>query len=116
MARKTYAYTDEWGNNYELFFVKTVYAYNNRTAILAVCQEEGESYWEPYTDVTVNLMETLSGTTYAFLDTNNSRHLIDWMVAQGLVELTGHEAISGFCTYPEGRFTDEFLAACEVEV
>ena len=113
---KTYAYTDEWGNDYKLSFLKTAYAYGGGIAIEALCEEadpdiDPEPWLEPYANVTVNL-GVPCGERCAFLDTNNSRHLVDWMVEQGLVVLTGATMPSGFCIYPEGRFTEEFLAAC----
>lgn len=113
---KTYAYTDEWGNDYKLSFLKTAYAYGGGIAVEALCEEfdediDPEPWLEPYAGVTTNLGVT-SSKRCAYLDTNNSRHLIDWMVEQGLVELTGMTMPSGFCIYPEGRFTEGFLNDC----
>ena len=113
---KTYAYTDEWGNDYKLSFLKTAYAYGGGIAIEALCEEfdediSDETWLEPYAGVTTNLCVT-SSKCCAYLDTNNSRHLIDWMIEEGLVELTGRTVQSGFCTYPEGEFSDEFLNGC----
>lgn len=118
---QTYAYTDEWGYEHLLAFTHTTYACGGSLAVEALVQEydpdEDElPWWESYAGVTVNLpMFPLADDRCAYLDANNSRHLCDWLAEQGLVELTGRTARSGFCTYPEARFDETFLDACMKE-
>lgn len=112
----TYDYTDEWGADHQLAFIRTSYVFGNGIALKAVClvdEDDDGPWWEPYASVTVNLPSyPLEDGRCAFLDANNSRHLIEWLVANGLVELTGVAKTSGFCLYPEGRFAQPFLDSC----
>lgn len=119
---KTYAYTDEWANKHQLAFTHTTYACGGGLAVEALAREydpevDETPWWEPYAGVTVNLpMFPLADSRCAYLDANNSAHLIDWLADQGIIELTSRSVRSGFCTYPEGRFNESFLADCVDEV
>ena len=106
-------YTDKYGNDYELMFVKGMYV-AGELAIVVYC-DDGEGWgWEPYADLTVHLPYPIFEPDCAFLDTNNCGHLVNAMIDEGLVTLTGREGVSGFCTYPEGRFDSEWLDSLEV--
>lgn len=106
-------YTSKYGDTYEMKFMKDTYNAGG-LAILAFCDEGKGNGWELYTIVTVWLPYPTFEFGCAFLDTNNSGHLIEAMVDAGYVTLTGREGVSGFCTYPEGRFDSEWLDGLEV--
>ena len=97
-------YIDEWGDELEIEFVRSEYV-SGGTALIAVC--DGEEY-----DVaTVWLTYLPHGLVY--LDTNNCKHLVDWMVANGFVTPTGQTRRSGFCEYPLAAIDKEWLASLE---
>ena len=95
-------YTDQYGETYDLTFVKSEYTLGG-LAIIAYC-EDG-----PYATVTVWLDEPVTNERCAYLDTNNCGHLIGWLIKKGYVRQTFRYARSGFCEYPEGMFDEEFL-------
>lgn len=101
-----------YDTTYELTFYKSRYIADNSIFIEAWCREDGDDYWEPYADVTKCLYERPADGC-SFLDTNNVGHLIQAMVDEGYVELTGRTASSGWCEYPEGRFDKEWLEGLE---
>lgn len=91
------------GETIELY--RSTYADNGRLAIVAMC-EDG-----PYGVATVNLSDYwLTNERCAFMDTNNSRALVDRIEELGIGEWTFGQARSGFCTYPEFEFDEEWLA------
>ena len=114
----TYNYIDKWSDDITLAFTKDNYHIGNDTAIEAVCRVYDEDisdtpYWEGYVPVTVNLpMYEHSEPGAVFLNTNNAKHLITWMVDNGLIRLTGYAAQSGFCAYAEGVPSQELLNSC----
>ena len=78
---------------------------NGRLAIFAECDGA------PYGRATVNLPDAwLTGDRCAFMDTNNSRALVDRIEELGIAEWTFAQACSGYCTYPEFQFDEEWLA------
>lgn len=96
-------YTNQYGKTYDLVFTKDEYVMGG-FAITAFC-EDG-----PYATVTKWLPAPTTNDRCAYLDTNNCQHLIDWLVDEGCVTLTGCCVASGFCTYPEGMFDETWLA------
>lgn len=116
MGATAYPYVDEWGERLEITFEVGYYETNGRLAVEAWCrsvdEDMGKGAWEPYDTVTVNLWEPIDGDDCAYLDMNNSPVLVRWMIEQGFVSLIPRTATSGFCEYPEGRFTTEFLRRC----
>lgn len=108
---KTYEYEDEWGRAYTVRFRTGRYESNGRLYADCDCLDEESGEWVAYAPITVNLWAPIDGDDYAYLDTNNSKHLCDWLVAHGLVALTLRTARSGFCLYTEGRFSTEFLSS-----
>ena len=107
---KTYEYEDEWGRSYSIRFRTGRYE-NGRLYADCDCWDEEMGEWVAYAPITVNLWAPIDGDDYAYLDSNNSRHLCEWLVAQGLATLTARTARSGFCVYAEARFSEEFLSS-----
>lgn len=54
--------------------------------------------------VTVNLPECTRNAGCQFIDTNNNPNLIKWLIDNNFGILTGNNAKSGYCTYPEFNF------------
>ena len=113
---KTYEFENIAGEMQRIAFVKNAYMSNDSLAIECIYLHDGDEfngyapYWETYGSVTVNLGFSYGNRGY--LDTNNCGHLIKWMLKEGLVTDTGMSMRSGYCEYPLGEFTDEFLADC----
>lgn len=99
---KTFMYQDPWiGDETEIWFSKEKYM-DGTLAIQAWC-EDG-----PYTTVTVNLSRRI-GKDEAFVDTNNNAGIDRWLEKNGIAEMTGQYAQSGFCTYPLMKFHLEMI-------
>lgn len=99
-------FTNEWGEEYNLTFKETTYANNGTLAVLAITDEG-----EPYATVTVNIQDSdrIQEKDVAYLDTNNVRSLVKAMEDAGYIEMTYLYGMSGFCTYPQARFTEKFF-------
>ena len=113
MSAKTYAYTDMWGDVLEVRFLRDTYVNGGNLAVqmLAETDEDGETYVEPYADLTVNVCGYAPAPRCAYIDTNNlGNGIIEFLAESGLAEFAGEFAQSGFCTYPMVRFTDKFFA------
>ena len=100
-------YIDLWGDTIDLKFVKAKYYYGD-VAIIAVDADTGEEW----ATVTVNLPYPLDDGC-VFMDTNNHKAIVDAMVNEGYIELTGLEMPSGFCMYPEARLNEEWFAGLQ---
>lgn len=115
---KRYDYKDRYGTDWKIFFVGNTYAVGGGMAIDCWCEFFDEDFEEacaePYAPITVNLGETCPERC-AFVDTNNSRAVIEWLEDNGLASPTGNSIQSGFCFYPEYRFTKEFMEGVFVE-
>lgn len=98
-------YTDIWGDELELTFVKGHYV-SDGLALVATC--EGEEY----AVVTVWLVP-LRTDHMAYLDTNNCPDIVQAMVDNGYCMLTGATRASGFCEYPLALFDKEWLESLE---
>lgn len=109
---KTYEFESKWGTPYTLRFKKGQYQNNGRLYVDAQCWDEDLESWTPFAPVTVNLWEPIDGESYAYLDLNNSEAIVSLLCEQGCVSIAGRVAQSGFCVYPEGLFTEEFLEGC----
>ena len=104
---KTFNLTS-YGHEYNIYFERTAYCYNDALAVMAYCSEPGEDFWEPYGVLTVNISEFSLGPNVAYLDTNNSAALCELVMSNGWAKQIG-EGRSGWCAYPLVEFTDEFL-------
>lgn len=85
--------------------VKSKYANNGRTYLGLYCKEE--EYFEPWTDITVNLFGPITDESCAFVDTNNCPDIVRFLEENKLAEPTGRVRQSGWCMYPEYRFNYE---------
>lgn len=98
---------NKYGNNYPMTFNLDHYAANENLYVGLVTNTEG--YYEPWSDLTVNL-GIKCAENCAFIDTNNNGNdIIDWLEAHGLGTATGRYKASGFCVYPEFKFNMEKL-------
>ena len=80
--------------------ISTTYRNNGTLAILLY--DDSNNY---LCDVTVNLTGiSAPNTNCAFIDTNNSPWLIDFINTYQLGVPTGRTCRSGYCSYPEYRF------------
>jgi len=96
-------YTSEYGTDYELEFINKGTYMDGTPAIEVGCKEEGCDWWEPYADLTVCL-----GDGKSHIDTNNVKHLCEFVIENGWAKVVGEPVTSGFCTYPTVEFTDGF--------
>ena len=113
---KPVKFKSQWGNEYDVIFVKSSYRNNNRIYIGCYCEDKECGGYEPYCDVTVNIASDMPEGNYGYLDTNNAdRNLIGLMFENKWIENTGRVGFSGYCTYPLVKFTDEFLNMIETE-
>jgi hypothetical protein len=104
---------ERWDNEYEIAFEVTTYRYGGSLAIQMSYKEE--SYWLPYTTLTVNLEDFPTENDKAFVDTNNlGDEIVDWIVQNDLGELTGRIGFSGYCVYPEVQFNLDKIKEHEV--
>lgn len=85
------------------------YAYGGSIymGLWAEIEEFGNLFYEPYCDITVNITGYPLNKDCAFLDTNNSPFIVDFLLKNGLGKLTGRTVGSGYCTYPEFQFDIE---------
>lgn len=107
---KPIKFKSQWGKEYNIIFTKNTYANNGRLYVGCWCEDEEYGGYEPYCDVTVNLIDRLPEGNYGFLDTNNGDpRLFNLMSENGWIEETGNVGFSGFCVYPMVEFSEDFL-------
>lgn len=87
---------------YKLLFYRGKYQYGLGTALYAFL-----SNGQPYGSISVNLKDVKLPTNQIFMDMNNAGDLCDQMEKDGLLERTGLEKQSGYCTYPVARITEK---------
>ena len=104
---KSFQFKSRHGKTYEIRFVKTRYTYDGSLAVQVECFDSGFNCFMPYGNLTVNLDCGNLGCS-AFLDSNNSPDLCDFVIANGWAKEYGQKR-SGFCTYPLVIFSDKFL-------
>lgn len=69
-----------------------------------------DGVWEPWDTITVNLTPCSAGPNYAFLDLNNcGKECVSWLLKYGFGKLLDRVENSGFCRYPEFRFSEQKL-------
>lgn len=85
---------DLYGEKYDINIMRSTYRDNNNTAVMAEL-----SNGEPFAAFTVNIEDDLP-ENLAYLDTNNVRGVLEFMIENNLAEDTGFTGESGFCTYP----------------
>ena len=94
-----------YGERYDLSLFVTEYTNNGRLAIILIYRDG-----EDFADMTVNLPGERCPEGCAFVDTNNSPWLEEFIVRNGLGEFTGACGYSGFCSYPQYRFYPSVIA------
>lgn len=99
---------NKYGKEHPMTFKTNYYLQNGNLYVGLVTHEAG--YPEPWSDLTVNLGIKCEENC-AFIDTNNNgKEIIDWLLDNNLGLLTGREARSGFCVYPEFVFFPDELS------
>ena len=78
------------------------YANNGRMFIGLWCKED--EYFEPWTDITINLFGPITDENCAFVDNTLCPELGDFLERNNLAEPTGRVRQSGWAFYPEYRF------------
>lgn len=93
------------GEAMDICFTTDSYVNNGRPYVGILCKEAGEDFWEPWSDLTVNLPdEQPSSKTCAFIDVNNNAPgLEEWLKQNNVATPTGMYGMSGWCMYPEYR-------------
>lgn len=71
------------------------YNANKQMVIEAFCKDG-----EPYAMVSKCLSTKKLAPDCTYIDSNNLPGVVDSLVKQGIVEITGESAQGGFCTYP----------------
>ena len=101
----------KYGADRKITLAKNQYAENDNLAVEMVSHDE--DYPEAWSDLTVNLSRECKPDC-AFIDTNdNGSDIIDWLVKNDIAYPTGRTGASGFCVYPEVKFTDKALSEME---
>jgi len=91
----------KYGRNHPMELQCAAYG-NGNLAIMMITHEEG--YAEPWSTLTVNLMDGLA-PDIAFVDINdNGDDILRWIEQNGFGEPTGRTRQSGYVTYPEYKF------------
>ena len=94
-----------YGEMYGLSLCVTEYTNNGRLAIIRIDQDGDD-----FADMTVNLPGERCPEGCAFVDTNDSPWLEEFIVRNGLGEFTGACGYSGFCSYPQYRFYHQAIS------
>lgn len=89
----------------DAFIVEDAYANNGRVYLGLWCNEDG--YFEPWTDITVNLFGPLTDSSCGFVDVGNCPEIVRFLEENGLAVPTGKIRQSGWNSYPEYRFNME---------
>lgn len=96
-------YKSQWSEEpMDAVIVEDAYADNGRLYLGLWCKED--DYFEPWTDITVNLFGPISDKNCAFVDINNCPDIVRFLEENELAAPTGKSRQSGWCFYPEYRF------------
>lgn len=101
-------YTDMFGNTYQVLPKLNTYANNGNLYVGLDFYESEDGFWEPYSDVTVNIVK-LSYLESAIDINNNGANVVNFLVKNGFGELTEKVLPSGFCAFPVFKFNAEKL-------
>lgn len=106
MERKTFIYTDNYGDDNDVSLVFDMYRDNNNLFIGLEEYDKEFNYWDSYCDVTVNIIDL--PFLYSAIEVNfGGQEKIDFLVKNGFGELTDKMVASGFNKYPVFRFNPE---------
>ena len=97
-----------WGFDHKISFHLATYTTTGNLYVGLICHDE--EYPEHWSDLTVNLDETLE-QNHSYIDTNNNgNEIMNWLIANNLGKYTYGMGFSGFCVYPEFEFNmDELM-------
>ena len=102
----------KYGKKYSIQLEVCTYTDGN-LAIAMTLWEDGEP--EPWNILTVNLYG-IREKNCAFIDTNNNgQDILKWIDEYNLGTPTGCIQRSGYCEYPEYRFSEEVLKQIDAE-
>ena len=107
-------FKSQWGNEYDIIFVKETYNNNGRLYVGCWYYDEECGGYLPYCDVTVNLVRRgVLTENYGFIDINNADpDLIKLMYSKGWINPNGVVAEDG---YPMVEFSEEFLKMLDTD-
>lgn len=107
-------YMASWGERVDLVLCAERYQVGGGTALLALdaCDPESDEYLELWDTLSVNIPDSPWASDWCsepdniILDTNNiSRELVDALIKNDIISLSGGEVFSGFCSYPMATIT-----------
>lgn len=99
-----------YGKNNLITLVKTNYVTDpDKLAVQMLYWDEEYKFWEPWSTLTVNTGDQPLNKNCAFININNNKDIIGWMIKNGMGRTTKRFSVSGFCTYPEFEFNDRTL-------
>lgn len=115
---KTYYYTDVTGKLHEISFLKEKYITKNIciTAIEHVLTENGYDTVAEYSKVSINLSDTPSTDCIWCDTTEKAKHLINWMLDNNLLTLTGKTKTNNYYVWHEAKLSRELLLNSETLV
>lgn len=107
-------FIEKYGETYPIRILISTYVEYGNLAIEREALIDG--VWEPWDTLTVNLAPCSQGPNCAFLDVNNcGEECVSWLLKYGFGELLGRVKTSGFCRYPEFRFSEQKLREIDIE-
>lgn len=99
-----------YGQNFEVYLVKSQYVNNNSLAILAI----NAVTHEPFCNVTVNVPGWVKvGNLFTLSVNNGSQELFKVLEDEGIYVRTGEFVPSGFVNFPICRLTEKGIEALE---
>lgn len=107
-------FIEKYGKTYPIrIHVSTYVEYGNlaieRDALI-------DGVWEHWDTLTINLTTCSQGPNCAFLDVNNcGEECVSWLLKYGFGELLSQVKTSGFCCYPEFRFSEQKLRELDAD-
>lgn len=101
----------KYGADRKITLAKDQYLHTDNLAVQMISHDEG--YPEPWNDLTINLSRKCD-LDCAFIDTNNNgADIMNWLAKNDIAYPTGRTGASGFCVYPEVKFTEKALSEME---
>lgn len=102
----------KYGNKYAIQLEVCTYTNGNLAIAMTVWEDDVP---EPWNILTVNL-DGIREKNCAFIDTNNNgQDILKWIAEYNLGTPTGLIQQSGYCKYPEYRFSQEILEKIDAE-
>lgn len=103
-------YTDQYGNDYLLYFFKFKYVTGNIGIGIDCMSSDG--YLEPYGRLTTNIVPDYKwlASNQIILDTNNiHENLWKMLINNNCIHITGDRIKSGYCIYPVANVNQNWL-------